>query len=849
MTDNLKYVFDLIRNGFFDGKFNNIPYIKNTREFMQNQLNNLKEFNFSIHQLIIIKKLNNETNEKNENNLKNRLYIISLGDKSIIDDLYYSLTEKIIVCLKIIEQIKEIINIFSYYFPREEEETINKLQKIEKEINENPINKFPKKKNIIFQFDNKFNKANEINKLKDSKIFIEIFNKNKSHEKEDSLILTETKKEFNDLKNLFDPQKEDNVDLKFLEEIMKKIDINEINKEFQLLMKIHEISQNKNKNIFKKLELLKNKFKNLEIIHKIILLLQDFNLESKEIKEQLEKIENQLKQNPSLKQLIEIDNILQSFDLDILNPNENQNYLAIINKMYEKPELINFIKDKAISDIHQMGEFIDDSEDVYITINDITILESCKKFLEDLNKFTDSEKKFLNNFIKISNQKKYKDIGIKFDNSHSKYNDFHELYTHHLNPNELNKQHIKSIYEKSIFNIEQSYPIYECNVSYSINKKSYTNDFDTILDLRDVALLRKKDQKEESYFGICEKFTNIVNDIQEILEILNIISSKGYYEKLTYKFAIIYGDCFFINDNYKKCDLKDEISKLKEIRKEQDLIVKEIYALNPITRLIYGKQFEFIYNYLMSQMNEEYKVNNILKYVTNNFNKKGDINIEKSKEVKLKGMYEKVNLYLKQLYKLNIIYSRNIYKKSFLIDKTKKGIYSYSCASGEIEKNVIKCSLNLTGNFPIAQTVLYCNNTTSEEEITSFIYRSIKCELNVLFILIKPEILNIEKKNLLIQLLKDLYSEDLPQMNSFLLFVYSKENKTKEVIIEIEKLPEHKYFNYENKNNRHENKKFPEVEIYSSQYSGLGKSTLIKNIFLNSYSNYEYIFSYRRRYR
>ena len=83
------------------------------------------------------------------------------------------------------------------------------------------------------------------------------------------------------------------------------------------------------------------------------------------------------------------------------------------------------------------------------------------------------------------------------------------------------------------------------------------------------------------------------------LSILFIKTKLLLSVKLTYKFAIIYGDCFFINDNYKKCDLKDEISKLKEIRKEQDLIVKEIYALNPITRLIYGKQFEFIYNYLM----------------------------------------------------------------------------------------------------------------------------------------------------------------------------------------------------------------------------------------------------------
>ena len=246
MSDNLKFVFDLIKYGFFDMQFNTVRLIKNTRKLMQSQLNKLKEFNFSVNQLILMKELNNENNEKKENNLKSRLYIISLGDKSIIDDLYSSLTEKINLCYKIIEQIKEMINIFSNYYPREEEETINKLQKTEKEINENPINKFPKKNNIIYQFDSKFNKADEINKLKDSKIFIEIFIKNKSTEKEDSLILTQTKKEFNDLKNLFDPQTEDTVNLKLLEEIMKKIDINEITKEFNLLMKIHEINQLKN---------------------------------------------------------------------------------------------------------------------------------------------------------------------------------------------------------------------------------------------------------------------------------------------------------------------------------------------------------------------------------------------------------------------------------------------------------------------------------------------------------------------------------------------------------------------------------------------------------------------------
>ena len=78
----------------------------------------------------------------------------------------------------------------------------------------------------------------------------------------------------------------------------------------------------------------------------------------------------------------------------------------------------------------------------------------------------------------------------------------------------------------SIFYLNPSYPKYNCIVKYKINNKDIQKDFDEILDLRDIALLRKKDQKEEGYSIICDEFAKSINQIQEILEILNIISSK-----------------------------------------------------------------------------------------------------------------------------------------------------------------------------------------------------------------------------------------------------------------------------------------------------------------------------------
>ena len=845
-SDELKFIFDLIQYGFFDEIFNDVKYIKKTREFMNDQIIKLKKFYFFWDRLQILLKLDKQ--QKNEeDNLKKLLFIISLGDKSKVNSLYKSLANKISECYEILEKLKIITNIFDSYYSQEEYDTLIKYKQIIEEIKQNQINKFPNKNNIL-DFDSKFEKAYQIYKLKKSKIFIEIFEyiKMKEDKNNNSLIVNKTINYFKKLKDLFDQKTEGNVNINELEEILKKINYEEIDNEINKIRKILNINKTSNNNVFFKLKLLKNKNKNYEILKKINLLLNEFNLKQKEIKNTLEKSIEALNDIKSLQQLIDIDQELNSLNLKILNSDKNQKYLIIIDKMYEKPELINFLKDKTIYDIHQMCEFIDDSEDVYITLGDISYLEECKKFIEKLNVSNFSEKTFLNNFMKVVDLKDYKDIEIKFENSTSKYQDFHELYTNHLNPNELNKHHIKAIYDSSSFILNPSYPIYECKANYRINNKNYIKDFDDILDLRDVALLRKKDQKEEIYFKICENFANIINEIQEVLKILNIISSKGHYEKLMFEIIIKNGNCVgYRNNSDDGRNLKEIIIELKNIKEDQYKIVKDIYTLNPITRLIYGKQFEFIYNFLMKNIELDSSTYNILKYVTNNNNNKKPINIKKvNKENKIHEMFENVNLYLKDLHYLNSINLENIYKNSILLQKNTKGLYSHSCKLEEIEKNVIYCSLSLTGNFPIAQTVLYCNSSTSEEEITAFIYKSIKCEFNALFIIIKPEILDIEKKELLIQLLKDIYSKQSLQMNSCLLFVYSEDKKKKEVIQEIEKLPEHKYYSYDkNKiNNKYYNN--INIEIYLSEFSGLGKSTLIKNDFKNYIDKYNYEYTY-----
>lgn len=82
-------------------------------------------------------------------------------------------------------------------------------------------------------------------------------------------------------------------------------------------------------------------------------------------------------------------------------------------------------------------------------------------------------------------------------------------------------------------------------------------------------------------------------------------------------------------------------------------------------------------------------------------------------------MFKYINSYLAQILN-NEISLETVYHDALLVDKSIHGIYSYACPMESIENDAIYSALYLTRHFPIAQTVLYCNEDTSEEEILSF---------------------------------------------------------------------------------------------------------------------------------
>jgi len=872
LSDKMILLNELIEMEFFefddDNKkndnneyFKNINYIKNTIEIMNNLIDKLTQFDFSMDQMKIFYQLNKDKSINNKNNLIHRMHLIALGKESIRNDLYKVLENKINEYIDIYNKINEIIDVYSYYFPNSKSTLTDYYKKIREPFLHLKVYEFPQK-NEIENFEESYKEAHEITKLKESKFFIEIFQKlslktnyDEETEVDDDKIFEETKENFSNLKNLYNENTENKVDLIFLEDIISNIDNEYMENQIIILSDILDIEE-RPMDLCEKLILLNNKKNDTIKLNNIYLLLKDFQFHNNELKKFIKRAISILKGYTSLNNLIEINSILRKLNLKILNSDEGLEAQVVLNKMYNKPELITFIMNKSIDDIHQMGEFIDDSEDVYISLSDIDQLETCVAFIQELKErnIDLNEKEFLDTFLNVLDNENYHEIGIKFENSSGKYNDFYELFTNHLNPNELNKEHIKKVYQNSTFILKPN----ECNVEYENNGKKFNKDFDEMLDLRDVALLRKKDQREKDYFRICERFAEIISDIQEIIKLMNIITLKGYYEEIKYSIKIIDGVSYEISPHEKNPkDLKDIIVDLNKIKKAQNNEVKDIYLSNDMVQLIYGKQFNYIYktfivnysffdNFFNKPINNNI-LTNILKYITNNnyaHNKRIKLSKDGDNQTPLKQMFTNVGRYLNELYKNNNIDLKNIYNKALIIKGSKRGIFSHSCPLENIERNAIYCSLNLTGHFPIAQTVLYCNSNTTEEEITSFIYRSVKCKYNSLFLFIKPESLSLEKKHLVIELLKELYSSNPRCIKSCILFIYANKNKANEIVTEIEKLPYHKYFDFKIEDENKNKKKFPNVEVYSSEYSGLGKSTLIKNNFKNEDKNNEYTYSY-----
>ena len=224
-----------------------------------------------------------------------------------------------------------------------------------------------------------------------------------------------------------------------------------------------------------------------------------------------------------------------------------------------------------------------------------------------------------------------------------------------------------------------------------------------------------------------------------------------------------------------------------------------------------------------------------LQYITNNNYKPIDFIYKIGKEP-IKDTLVNVNEFLNELFSKNNLNKDIIFKNSILINPDYKGLKSHFTSKDEMEKEVINDCLHLTGNIPSPQTLLMCNEETTSEEITAFLYKAILCEYNALFIIMKIESLEVEIRQDILDILNTLFIQNRKNMKSCLLFIY--DDMSTDIIQEIKKINGHNDLNIPNNDLNKIND--DTIEIIYSDASGVGKSTIIKDEILKNNKNYIY---------
>ena len=402
---------------------------------------------------------------------------------------------------------------------------------------------------------------------------------------------------------------------------------------------------------------------------------------------------------------------------------------------------------------------------------------------------------------------------------------------------------------------------------------------------------------------IINKLTNIINkgydeDVYNHIEIS--LLRKDNPEKLKVSQSVEKSREFIFEEKYvvkskkykkegdKVKELSDILSQEEELQEKKE---KEIYVKSPFTRLIYGSQFNKIYKYVKyfydknningaqsiifdnnienneekeKEIKEYYKkceeeVIYLNKFITNNTVKKiNDYEYKEEKDVSgIIDVYTIVKNYLNKLLgieesnKLNKKYDELFENAKIKADFNKKkneikpGFFPYTSSTPEID--TIRIFKYLTGNLPIAQNVLICNENSTNEEILAFLYRAFYDEEYRLYVIINSEQLNVEKTNKLISLIKEFKNDKTRSMKALVIFINKKDicdiseqirelNDDKELKdgknIDLQKMRTKKDL-IENITNNN-------TEIIYSFKPGVGKSKYIKTYYEKTQKNYVY---------
>ena len=326
---------------------------------------------------------------------------------------------------------------------------------------------------------------------------------------------------------------------------------------------------------------------------------------------------------------------------------------------------------------------------------------------------------------------------------------------------------------------------------------------------------------------LINQFLILMDNINQLINTFDNLINAGYPNLSNLTLKIENSIVFDPNDREK--DLQKIIDEYK--RKNEDFRenVKKGYEKYPLLRLFYGKQFIQLYEKAKNNKDNKNNISHLVNSMT--FNKIKNFNVTFQYDDS-KDNIENIFKYLENLFKINNnvtlddIYSQNKILSDLPLDP---GLYRIITTEKDLELNIniSYVYINLTGNLPIINTLLSCNDETNIEIINAFLYRAIFCEAPILFLITNIECLELSIKQNFVKTLNNLYLSKNNNIKSYILFLYKKADS--DLMKDIEKLIpfKNKLDNFLIKPEKSISL-FNETESYSSAFAGYGKTTEIK---------------------
>ena len=582
----------------------------------------------------------------------------------------------------------------------------------------------------------------------------------------------------------------------------------------------------------------------------------------------LTKLRKDLSKNISVEKIKNYEKILVKYGINILEQKpEEKDYLNILNSLNSKRGSLKFINGVTDDDCRTLQELVSESESTFLTGAEIQDMIRCSNFIHNFGpiKDTKSDQELIS--VLIEKVAQDRTISAHFVQYTKNFGQIQELFSQKLDKSQATLRQIKDIIKLSSFtlstdNIKETYLIFEGNYENEKKEKKKIN-YEDLIELRGRAMLTKKLgneklKEEQETFELNKKFAERINEIEKINGLLKKIAEKGYSENIKIFVDILdkKANFYSMNPNQEQINFKDyeDCNKyLNNILSKTTGTQISFYKneRTQLIRYIYGRQFILFNNFLKNLSTAS--LGPFLKFMTNdkippniNLDKiQYDYDYELNKNDQYICLLENINKFLtnflKNLNDISVIYKQNIILEKF--NNVFRGLYTYLLEDdkiGEIQKGVEEHILNwchfLTGNPPMAQTILLCNEETTSEEITAFMYRAFLCQYNVVFMVGKIELLNPDKRQILTGLINHLFTGHENEMKSCLVFVYY--DRTASIIQYLERIKGKKKLEHKEKKKGEEILYEEGVEIISSDKSGVGKSTQIKRDIENSGKKY-----------